>query len=110
MVKLTLRLPGAPRLSNLSGLMEKNPKIWIVYQFDTFFVVVTDDNGNRLKVDNITLKGPDELMVTNEVVNSGLNESTGFIDLSISGGTAPYSFEWSNGQVTEDNENLEKGT
>ena len=37
-------------------------------------------------------------------------DATGSIDLTVSGGTAPYSFSWSNGQSTEDISALTSGT
>ncbi len=40
-------------------------------------------------------------------VNGGMN---GSIDITVDGGLAPYTFNWSNGATTEDIENLPNGT
>ncbi|MFN8292427.1 MAG: hypothetical protein U0T72_01810 [Chitinophagales bacterium] len=37
-------------------------------------------------------------------------DSTGFVDISVAGGTSPYSFNWSNGASTEDILNVPVGT
>jgi hypothetical protein len=77
-------------------------------------VSVTDANGcNHL--DSITLTEPAELEVDSLVSDyNGVNiscggASDGFIDLTISGGAAPYSVSWSSGQLTEDIDSLPAG-
>ncbi|MEZ4919308.1 MAG: SprB repeat-containing protein [Saprospiraceae bacterium] len=37
-------------------------------------------------------------------------DANGSIDLSVNGGTAPYTYTWSNGSTTEDLNNLSAGT
>ncbi len=37
-------------------------------------------------------------------------DSTGFIELTVSGGTAPFTFEWSNGETSQNRYNLPAGT
>jgi len=41
---------------------------------------------------------------------SCFGENTGAIDITIAGGTAPYSILWSNGAITEDISNITEGT
>jgi hypothetical protein len=42
--------------------------------------------------------------------NGAGNLNSGKIDLEVSGGVPPYQFQWSNGETTEDIENLPSGT
>ena len=77
----------------------------------TYFVQVTDDNGCTETIEAVVAEA-DELVVTFDITNvECFGESTGSIDLSVSGGTEAYSFEWNNGlNPTEDqNQNLTAG-
>ena len=76
----------------------------------TYFVTVTDDLGC---IDTLTtvLTQPDTLVVSALLTNpSCVAANNGAIDLTITGGTAPYSFVWLSGQSTEDIANLLQGT
>ncbi len=54
---------------------------------------------------------PDVLIVSGVVSNvSAFGGSDGYIDLTVGGGTQPYSFQWSTGAVTEDIDNLHAGS
>ncbi|MBO3698687.1 SprB repeat-containing protein, partial [Roseivirga sp. E12] len=74
-----------------------------------YTVTVIDANG-CMDVESITIIEPAQLASSDVVQNvSCFGESTGAINLSISGGVAPYSFLWSNGALTEDLVNIPAG-
>ncbi|MEZ4962411.1 MAG: choice-of-anchor L domain-containing protein [Saprospiraceae bacterium] len=53
---------------------------------------------------------PDELVLSTNLTNAGCSGgSQGMIDLSVNGGTAPFNYQWSNGQFIEDITGLEAG-
>jgi len=71
-----------------------------------YFVTITDLNGCSIAVP-FSISEPMELTST----ISGMDESVpgandGSVDLSVSGGTLPYTFLWNNGATTEDLTNL----
>lgn len=75
------------------------------------FVTVTDANGcQKQEFFNIVQPSPiviDAISVTNASCNG---QSDGAVSVSVSGGVAPYTYSWSNGQSTADITNLSGGT
>ncbi len=75
-----------------------------------YIVTITDANGCE-HTDNIEITQPDQLIVTESTSNVSCNgDQTGSIDLTVTGGTLPYVFNWSNGATTEDLNGLSAGS
>ena len=60
-----------------------------------YSITVTDDNGESDSVENIEINQPEDLDSTVDI-GSDFNNCDGFIDVVVSGGTAPYTYEWVN--------------
>jgi hypothetical protein len=69
----------------------------------TYSVTVTDANNCTVSLSNIDITASPTLVLTGSV--NGNN-----IDISVSGGTVPYNYSWSNGAVTQDLPNVLPGT
>ncbi|HUS86915.1 MAG TPA: gliding motility-associated C-terminal domain-containing protein, partial [Bacteroidales bacterium] len=77
----------------------------------TYYTTVTDLNGCSVD-DSIVLTEPEPLTLLLTPVNITCEEpgmDNGTIDLSISGGGAPYSFSWSNGSSSQNQAGLTEG-
>lgn len=76
-----------------------------------YHVTVTDSKGCTVQASD-TITEPAVLQVTDVITNMSCYGGTwdGKIDLTVSGGTAPYTYQWSNGMTTQDLMNLKSGT
>ena len=75
-----------------------------------YTVVVTDANNCQVTI-SATVNQPSALTADIDINNVAcFGENSGSIDLSVTGGTMPYSFNWNNGSVTEDLVYLVPGT
>ncbi|MDW8419455.1 MAG: gliding motility-associated C-terminal domain-containing protein, partial [Chitinophagales bacterium] len=75
-----------------------------------YYVLITDANGCK-KSDSVTINEPAQLILTFTATNITCNNANnGSIDLTVQGGTQPYTYLWSNGVQTQDLFNLSGGT
>jgi hypothetical protein len=75
-----------------------------------YLVTITDTN-NCSASQSYSIVSPSPLSISSVVANSNCtNSATGAIDISVSGGTAPYFYTWSNGATIQDLTNLLGGT
>ncbi|SIT06427.1 gliding motility-associated C-terminal domain-containing protein [Filimonas lacunae] len=75
------------------------------------YTVTAKNAGGCTTAMQVTVKQPDVLSVsethTNVVCHS---ESTGAVDVTVTGGTAPYTYSWTSGAVSQDISGLPAGT
>ena len=80
-----------------------------------YTVVVNDSKTTTNATVTINLNDIDEcqnvaIEASATIVNSDEQEATGSIQLAITGGTEPYTYDWSNGSTDKDQANLSPGT
>ena len=74
------------------------------------YVLTITDSLGCTEQHNVSIAEPLELEINALPTNASCEENpNGIIDISPYGGTSPYTFLWSNGQITEDLENLYTG-
>ena len=75
-----------------------------------YYHVIAEDRYGCFTLDSIMLSEPDPLEIIPDYSTAlCLNDNNGYIDLNTEGGEPPYSFAWSNGQTTENLNDLVPG-
>jgi len=74
------------------------------------YAVTVTDNNNCTSISAITITEPEELQTSVTGINVSCNGySDGSTDLTVSGGTQPYDYVWSNGSSMQDLTNIPAG-
>jgi hypothetical protein len=74
------------------------------------YSVVVNDAASNMFCQTYTITAPQPLASTNPIVTHDINnQGQGSIDISVSGGVSPYTYNWSNGATTQDVSNLKSG-
>jgi gliding motility-associated-like protein len=74
-----------------------------------YTVTITDANG-CIAGQQFTISQNDSIAIQATIINANCGQSSGSINLNVSGGTAPYSYNWSSGGTNSSINNLIAGT
>jgi len=72
-------------------------------------VLVTDARGCRTNTSVYVNAGPNIIQSSDVITNATCPQADGAIALTVWGGTAPYTYSWSNGAITQNISNLKMG-
>ncbi|MCX7954136.1 MAG: gliding motility-associated C-terminal domain-containing protein [Bacteroidales bacterium] len=107
---ITINATGGNNTYYLNNQSQGNNSTFMNLCAGTYNIMVVDQNECMAQT-QVTLTNPPELFTSFSTSSIICNDdSTGFIDLSVVGGTPPYSYLWSNAKTTEDIYNIPFGT
>ena len=104
--------PYAQQWSNGADVILSDTTEDISNQYaDTYTVLVTDNNGCIDSISSIIAQPASPLAISGIVDDANCFQlNDGSVDATVSGGTGPYTYSWSNGAMTEDITNVVAGT
>ena len=70
-----------------------------------YTLTVTDANENTIS-ETITVSEPEGISISTSVINPNPGENNGAIDITVIVGIQPCNYIWSNGEITEDLDNI----
>ncbi|SMG48460.1 Por secretion system C-terminal sorting domain-containing protein [Marivirga sericea] len=97
-----------PYTYSLNGSAFGENNTWEGLLEGEYSLVIMDDSSCVLST-TATIKSPTALVVDEKVTNSSSVAGNGAIDLTVSGGTKDYAYDWNTGANTSSIENLETG-
>mgnify|MGYP000197162666 CR=1 FL=1 len=75
----------------------------------SYEVVITDNNGCIFSSSYSVISASSGILLTATTTGDNCANNSGAINLTVSGGTSPYTYQWSNGPTTQDMNNLSYG-
>ena len=73
------------------------------------YSVTISDNSNCQTISNYTINSADPIYSSVTLINENCGDKEGEILLQITGGAVPYNYLWSNGEITQNIQDLEQG-